>query len=130
MNRPRLLPAPSRSEELGASKSEAKQHAAAAELARQEKALLGDAQKRLTSELDAQTRSNVALQQTMQQMTEAHSGWRQAEQDATKRLQAEAENLVSAAAHSLPCRRRLPLLPASLCPLSCPLPCPFPRPCG
>ena len=37
--------------------------------------------------------ANVALQQTMQQMTEAHAGWRQAESDATKRLQGEVEPL-------------------------------------
>jgi hypothetical protein len=82
-----------RSEDLNAAKAEAKQHASAAELARQEKALLADAQKRLSSELDAQIRSNVSLQQTMQQMSEAHMGLRQAESDASKKLQSEAQAL-------------------------------------
>lgn len=82
-----------RSEDLNAAKAEAKQHASAAELARQEKVLLADAQRRLSSELEAQIRSNVSMQQTMQQMSEAHTSLRQAESDASKKLQSDAQAL-------------------------------------
>ena len=82
-----------RSEDLTAAKAEAKQHASAAELARQEKVLLADAQRRLSSELEAQIRSNVSMQQTMQQMSEAHTSLRQAESDASKKLQSDAQAL-------------------------------------
>ena len=82
-----------RSEDLNAAKAEAKQHASAAELARQEKVLLADAQRRLSSELEARIRSNVSMQQTMQQMSEAHTSLRQAESDASKKLQSDAQAL-------------------------------------
>ena len=42
-------------------------------------------------ELRKPPRSNLALQQTMQQMSEAHAGWRQSEADGTKALRDENE---------------------------------------
>ena len=45
------------------------------------------------AELASSAASNVQLQQTMQQMTEAHSGWRQAETDGLRRIQEENDSL-------------------------------------
>ena len=82
-----------RSEELLAAQTEARREASAAELARQEKALLGKARDQLATQLDASAKSNAMLQQTMGQMSEAHSGWRKSESDGTKRMHEENETL-------------------------------------
>ena len=82
-----------RGEEVLAAQAEAKREASAAEVARQEVALLTQVKEQLTSQLEAASSSNGALQQTMAQMSEAHAGWRKSESDGAKRLHDENESL-------------------------------------
>ena len=83
----------SRSEELLAAQSEAKRHGSLLEVMKQEKELLVAAKDQMGAQLEAASKSNAALQQTMSQMSEAHDGWRKSEADGTKRLQSENETL-------------------------------------
>ena len=73
--------------------AESRRHASAAEVARQEKALLVAAEARARSELEAQAGSAIALQQTMTQLSEAHAGWKASGEEGTARLRSENNDL-------------------------------------
>lgn len=76
-----------------ATQAEARHHAASAEMAYQEKAVLIDADTQLRAELQSQCVSSFALQLSVSQMSEAHADWKRAEQQTSARLQQECGTL-------------------------------------
>ena len=80
-----------RNEELLAAQSDGRRHAAAADLARQEKGVLAEAQARLARELEGSQESKVELRHLLESLQQMQAGWQQTEAAARAQLLADKE---------------------------------------
>ena len=80
-----------RNEELLASQADGRRHAAAAELSRQEKGVLAEAQARLARELAGSQESKVELRHLLESLQQMQAGWQQTEAAARAQLLGDKE---------------------------------------
>ena len=80
-----------RNDELLAAQADGRRHAAAAELLRQEKGVLSEAQARLARELEGSQESKVELRHLLESLQQMQAGWQQTEAAARAQLLGDKE---------------------------------------